>query len=61
VPDDVRPSLLLRLVNPLARFIGTEMTRKLGPILRDTGLMIQEIEPVGMRGLLKIVLLSKPG
>jgi ubiquinone/menaquinone biosynthesis C-methylase UbiE len=61
VADDARPPLLLRLANPLARFVATDLTRQLGPILRDSRLTILESEVVGLRGLLKIVLVAKAG
>jgi hypothetical protein len=58
-PDDAPPPLLLRLVNPLASCFGTEVTRRLGPILRDSGFTVVANQSVAMRGLLRIVLLSK--
>jgi ubiquinone/menaquinone biosynthesis C-methylase UbiE len=38
VPDDQRPPLALRLPNPLTSLFGTEITRKLGPLLAESGL-----------------------
>jgi len=59
VADNRRVPLILRLVNPLLRFLGTNATRRLGPILEGTGLRILHQEPAGLRGFFKIVLLGK--
>ena len=59
-PDNGRPSVGLRILAPAARrLFGTEMTRRLGPILEGTGLQIVREEPAGWRGLFKIVQIHK--
>jgi len=60
-PDNGRPSFGARILAPVARrLFGTEMTRRLGPILEGTGLQIVREEPAGLRGLFKIVQIRKP-
>jgi len=59
VADDGRPPLLLRVVNPLLKLLGTNVNRKLGPILEGTALRIVRQEPAGLGGFFKIVLLRK--
>jgi phosphatidylethanolamine/phosphatidyl-N-methylethanolamine N-methyltransferase len=55
-PDNGRPSIWVRIIAPSARSLfGTNMTRRLGPILGGTGLRIAHEEPAGLRGLFKIV------
>ncbi|MGE5607846.1 MAG: class I SAM-dependent methyltransferase [Bacillota bacterium] len=60
VPDDQRSPLVLRLLNPLTSLFGTEITRKLGPLLAQAGLRSVREEPAGVGGLLKIALVRKP-
>lgn len=58
--SDERPTpLLLRLLNPFARFFGTDATRRLGPIVFETGLRVLYEEPLGLRGYFKTALLEK--
>ena len=59
IPDDREPSLALRVINPLASCLGTEFTRRLGPILHGSGLRIVQNEPAGLRGLFRIVRVQK--
>jgi ubiquinone/menaquinone biosynthesis C-methylase UbiE len=59
IADDRRPPLALRLANPLLKLLGTNVNRKLGPILEGTGLRIAHQEPAGLGGFFKIVLLRK--
>ena len=59
VADDRRPPLVLRLVNPVLKALGTNINRKLGPILEGTALRIVRQEPAGLGGFFKIVLLRK--
>ncbi len=59
VPDDAQLPLVLRLLNPLTSLFGTAVTRKLGPLLKGTGLQILHQEPAGIGGLFKISLLRK--
>ncbi|MBE3070109.1 MAG: methyltransferase domain-containing protein [Planctomycetes bacterium] len=59
-PDDKRPSIVVRILNPIARCLfGTDSTRRLGPILEGSGLKIVHEEPAGLRGLFKIVQVRK--
>jgi len=59
IGDDRRPPLALLLANPLLKLLGTNVNRKLGPILEGTGLRIVRQELAGLRGFFKIVLLRK--
>ena len=54
-----QPPLVLRLLNPLTSVFGTEVTRKLGPLLAGAGLQIVHEETAGAGGLLKIALVRK--
>lgn len=57
---DNRPTpFFLRLLNPLARFFGTDATRRLGPIVAATELRVLYEEPLGLRGYFKAALLKK--
>ncbi len=60
VPDDARPPLVLRLLNPLTSVFGTEVTRKLGSPLAGTGLQIIHEEPAGRRRRGRVARLSRP-
>lgn len=58
--SDERPTpFLLRLLNPFARFFGTDGTRRLGPIVSETGLRVLYEEPLGLQGYFKTALLEK--
>jgi ubiquinone/menaquinone biosynthesis C-methylase UbiE len=59
VADDRRPPLVLRLFNPVLKALGTNINRKLGPILEGTGLRNVRQEPASLGGFFKIVLLRK--
>ena len=59
IADDRRPPLVLRLANPLLKFLGTNVNRKLGSILEGTSLRVTHDEPAGLGGYFKIVLLRK--
>jgi ubiquinone/menaquinone biosynthesis C-methylase UbiE len=59
VPDGAKTPLLVRLVSPLAHVLATEITRQLGPILEGSGLRIVREEPLGMHGMLKVVVVTK--
>ena len=48
-----------RLLNPLASFFGTEITRRLGPIVDGSGLRVRGVESAGRSGYLRIALLVK--
>ena len=45
VPEGEEPSLLRRILNPAARLLFSDLTRRLGPILAGTGLRAQRREP----------------
>lgn len=53
------PPLWLRMLTPIGGLVGTELTRRLGPILQDTGLRIVVDQPAGMGGYFRMVLLRK--
>ena len=59
LPDDGSPSLAVRCLAPVASFLGTEITRRPGPLLRGAGLEIVREEAAGLRGLFRIVLARK--
>ena len=59
VPDAAEPHWALRLINPLLSLLGTEITRKLGPIIKGSGLAMDHEEAAGRGGLFKIVMLRK--
>lgn len=44
IPDGTEPSLLRRALNPIARFLFSDITYELGPILAGTGLEIERRE-----------------
>lgn len=60
VPDGARPSVLRRLLNLVTSVVFSDVTRRLGPMLRGTGLRILDREPAGLGGRFEIVLLEKP-
>ena len=60
VSDRGRPPLILRVVDPLARFLATSVTRKLGPLIEGSGLRIVHEEAAGLGGLFKIAIVRKP-
>jgi phosphatidylethanolamine/phosphatidyl-N-methylethanolamine N-methyltransferase len=60
VPDTRQPSIWQRLVGPLASVLGTEVSRKLGPILEQVpSLQVVHDESAGLSGYFRIVLLQK--
>lgn len=59
IPDDSRPPLLLRALNPVARFLASNLTRRLGPILAGSGLRIEREGPSAFWGYVRTVLLRK--
>jgi phosphatidylethanolamine/phosphatidyl-N-methylethanolamine N-methyltransferase len=59
LPDEGRASLMVRCLNPIAGLFGTEMTRKLGPILAGSGLRIVYDEAAGAGGYFRIILVRK--
>lgn len=50
---------VLRLINPLLKVLGTNVNRRLGPILEGSGLRIVHQDAVGPGGFFKIILLRK--
>ena len=60
LPDSVPTPVVMGLLNPVASFFGTEITRRLGPILHESGLKLISVEPAGLTGYLKIALVRKP-
>ena len=61
VPDVGPVSPGRRLLNPVASFFGTEITRRLGPIIEGTGLRVRSVERVGRSGYLVVAVLEKVG
>lgn len=58
VPDGKDPSLLRRLLNPLATTAFTDLTRRLGPILDAGGLHVVHREPAVL-GLFDVALVER--
>lgn len=62
LPDDREPSLLWRLANRVTSLLATDITRKLGPLVAETGLVVEHRESHRILGLpFEIALLRKPG
>lgn len=59
IADSRRPPLALLLANPLLKLLGTNVNRKLGPILDGTGLRVVHQESAALGGFFRIVLLRK--
>ena len=60
IPDEAEPKLGIRLLQPVISFLGTEITRRLGPIVGPTGLRRVYEEAAGFKGLYQIVVCEKP-
>ncbi len=60
LPDGAPPPWPFRLLNPVAGFLATEITRQLSPILDQSGLTVTHQEAAAWKGLFKIVLLRRP-
>jgi len=58
-PDNGPLPLLLRLLNPLASVLATNVTRRLGLILAGSGLRIVHREAAALRGFFQIALAAK--
>ncbi len=61
VPDDRAPSPARRLLNLAANLVATDVTRRLGDLVRRTGLRVEHREPVGVGGFFSVARLRKPG
>jgi ubiquinone/menaquinone biosynthesis C-methylase UbiE len=59
VPDEGKPPLFKRVMNPLAAFFGTRLDRRLGPLLTAAGLRIVYQKNAMMSGFFKITLAQK--
>lgn len=61
VPDNEQPTMGRRLVNLLANFLFSDLTRKLGPMVGETQLIVQHKETFRIAGVpYEIVILKKP-
>lgn len=60
VPDHAAPSPLRRLGNVVANAVATDITRRLGDVVAETGLVVEHREPAGVGGFFSIALLRKP-
>lgn len=58
-PDDGPLPLWLRLLNPLAIVLATNVNRRLGPILANSGLRVVHREAAALRGFFQIALAVK--
>ncbi|WP_263821405.1 class I SAM-dependent methyltransferase [Salinibacter sp.] len=56
VPEGTEPSLLRRALNPVARFLFSDLTRKLDPLLSRAGLEFVEPRKSALGGLYTIAL-----
>ncbi|MFZ5824085.1 MAG: class I SAM-dependent methyltransferase [Bacillota bacterium] len=59
VPDEAPVSAGRRALNLLTNLVFSDITRKLGPILKGTGLRIIHQEPAMLGGSFQIILLKK--
>jgi phosphatidylethanolamine/phosphatidyl-N-methylethanolamine N-methyltransferase len=59
VPDGKRIPFILRVLNPLALMLATDVTRQLGAILNGSGLNVIDDEFCGPKGFGRIVLVRK--
>lgn len=51
IPEGTEPSLLRRALNPVARFLFSDLTRQLGPLLAEAGLSVEEPRGSALGGL----------
>jgi ubiquinone/menaquinone biosynthesis C-methylase UbiE len=58
--DDERASLARRLLNLLAKPLFSDLNRRLGPLIADTRLDIEQDEPVAFGGMYRLITLCKP-
>lgn len=58
-PDNAPVPLVLQIFNPIARLIGSDVTRQLGPILAQSGLRPEQVESAGLGGFLKIAVVRR--
>ena len=59
VPDEGKPSLFNRIMNPVAACFGTRLDRRLGPLLAAAGLRIVCQKNAMMAGFFKITCAKK--
>jgi ubiquinone/menaquinone biosynthesis C-methylase UbiE len=59
VPDEGKPPLFNRVMNPVATFFGTRLDRRLGPLLAAAGLRIVCQKKAMMNGFFNITLAQK--
>ena len=60
VADDRRPSFFRRAANLVASVVATDITRRLGPLVAETPLVLEHREPAGAGGFFSIALLRRP-
>lgn len=61
IPDDEQPSLVRRMGNLVANLLFSDITRKLGPLVAATGLVVEQKESARVAGVpYETVLLRKP-
>jgi phosphatidylethanolamine/phosphatidyl-N-methylethanolamine N-methyltransferase len=58
VPDDEKPALVMRMLNPLVRLCVTDLTCKLGPIVAASGMRVTYEEELGATRAFKVALLK---
>jgi ubiquinone/menaquinone biosynthesis C-methylase UbiE len=59
LPDDRHPSILRKLLNYFSTFFGTDINRRLGDILPDSGLKIVREEADLFGGTYRVILLKR--
>lgn len=60
VAEGTKPSLLRRALNPVARFLFSDLTRRLDPLLSEVGLEVEEPRGSALRGLYTVALARPP-
>jgi phosphatidylethanolamine/phosphatidyl-N-methylethanolamine N-methyltransferase len=60
LPDGQKPSLLRRLLNPIANTLFSDINRSIGSIVSHTSLQVELNESAAFRGTFRIVRLRKP-
>lgn len=61
VPDEKRPSPVRRIANLMTSALFSDVTRRLGPMLKGTGFEVVLREPAALGGTFEIVLLERRG
>ncbi|WP_242920373.1 class I SAM-dependent methyltransferase [Pontibacter liquoris] len=60
LPDGQMPSLLRRLLNPLAATLFSDINRSIGKIISHTSLKVELNDPAAFSGTFRVIRLHKP-